>query len=362
MRVGPLIIAIALALVAGFVALQMIGKSEPEPAPVVAQTTSEPTPVSNVYIASQFVPIGTVLTPEMVTSQPWPSNLVGETFVTDAQSPDEIVGKVARSSFQSGEPISLTKLSAPGEGSFMAGSLPKGMRAVTINTDETLGVAGFVFPGDRVDILVTHQVPKWDRATQAIAQEQITEPLLMNIPVLAVDQIANAQEIAANSNQQDAAAPSTIHVARTVTLMVNPIDGEKLRLGEQVGKLSLALRSVEDHDTIDMAALLRTQHITQYPLDSVTNPGASGSEGGVRVIRGVAAESVAPITVPTSELTAVPMLASPMPVAATPASGPAVATPAPAAEAAPVATTPEQVSAPAPLPAPPATPAAEALQ
>lgn len=359
MRLGPLIIAIALALVAGFVALQMIGKSEPAPAPVVTQTTSEPTPVANVYIASQFIPIGTVISPEMVTSQPWPANLVGEAFVTDADSPEELVGKVARSSFQMGEPISLTKLSAPGQGSFMAGSLPKGMRAVTINTDETLGVAGFVFPGDRVDILVTHQVPKWDRATQAIAQEQITEPLLMNIPVLAIDQIANAQEIAANSNQQDAAAPSTIHVARTVTLMVNPIDGEKLRLGEQVGKLSLALRSVEDHDTVDMAALLRTQHITQYPLDSVANPGSAGGEGGVRVIRGVAAESVAPITLPQSAVPAMPMLANPMPAteapaSAAPASGPSVA--------APVVATPAQVSAPAPLPAPPATPAAEALQ
>lgn len=362
MRFGPLIIAVVLALVAGFIALKMIGGS-PEPVEPTVQTqtvTAEPTPTGNVYIASQFIPIGTVLTQDMLMTQPWPSNLVSDTFVTDAQPIDLLVGKIARTSFQNGEPISLTKLAGAGEGSFLAGALPKGMRAVTINTDETLGVAGFVFPGDRVDILMTHPVPKLDAATRDVTTEQVTETLLSNVPVLAVDQIANAQEASADQ-QNNGGAASTIHVARTATLMVNPIDGEKLRLAEKIGQLSMALRSVEDRETVDMAALLRYQNVTQFPLDSVTKPG-EGSGDGVRVIRGIEAASVTPVSIP-SVAGAMPMLANPMisspvigggpgasvmPVAAAPSTQPT-----PDMPAVPDLAPPASIEAPAPLPAPP---------
>lgn len=362
MRFGPLIIAVVLALVAGFIALKMIGGSA-EPVEPVVQTqtvTAEPTPTGNVYIASQFIPIGTVLTQDMLMTQPWPSNLVSDTFVTDAQPIDLLVGKIARTSFQNGEPISLTKLAGAGEGSFLAGALPKGMRAVTINTDETLGVAGFVFPGDRVDILMTHPVPKYDAASKGVTTEQVTETLLSNVPVLAVDQIANAQEVS-QEQQNNGDAASTIHVARTATLMVNPIDGEKLRLGEKIGQLSMALRSVEDRDTVDMAALLRYQNITQFPLDSVGGTG-EGTGDGVRVIRGIDAASVSPVSAPNTAglmpMIANPMISSPVlgggpgasaaPAVATPSTQPVANVP-----AVPEMTPPAAIEAPAPLPAPP---------
>ncbi len=301
MRFGPLLIAIGLALLCGFIALKMMGGKEETPivsqvaAPIVKEVETV-----NVLIASQYIPIGTVIGQAQVTSQPWPKNLVSPNFVVDGTTPNAVVGKISRASFQQGEPFSLTKLAGEGEGSFMAGSLPKGYRAVTINTDETLGVAGFVFPGDRADILITHRVPKWDQLRDSAEQQDITETLLANVTVLAVDQIANAQEIAANSQQQQqqqgGAAPSTIHIPRTVTLMVNPVDAQKLRLGERVGQLSLALRSIEDRETIDMATLLRLQNLTMFPLDSVVNPKGKGSgDDGIRVIRGTAAESIAPV-------------------------------------------------------------------
>lgn len=299
MRFGPLIIAIVLAVVCGFIALQLMGGKDN--VPVVQQQAAAPVvkevETVNVLIAAQFVPIGTVVEQQQITSQPWPKNLVSPNFIVDNGDSAQVVGKISRSSFQEGEPFSVTKLSGAGEGSFLAGSLPKGFRALTINTDETLGVAGFIFPGDRVDVLITHRVPKWDQLRETPDVQDVTETLLANVPVLAVDQIANAQEIAANEKQQQPGTPtSTIHVARTATLMVNPVDAQKLRLGEKVGQLSLTLRSVDDRETVDMATLLRLQNITMFPLNSVINPKSkgSGADDGIRVIRGTTAQNIEP--------------------------------------------------------------------
>jgi pilus assembly protein CpaB len=309
MRFGPLIVAVLLAIFAGFIALRLMGGEDESP--VVAQSVVTPVEVdtANVYITTRYIPIGTVITADMLTPQPWPTNLVGETFVTDPTVAQQLEGQIARASFQMGEPISLTKVASADQGSFLAGALPKGMRAVTINTDETLGVAGFVFPGDKIDVLMTHRVPKWDKLEDRAAQEDITETLLTNVSVLAIDQIANVKEIAANNpDQQQEGDASTIHVPRTVTLMVNPEDGHKLRLAEKIGQLSMALRSIEDRETIDMATLTRHQQVTQFPLDSVTRPAnasAPSSSGGgavaaapgdgVRIIRGVEASDAQPL-------------------------------------------------------------------
>ena len=356
MRFGPLIIAIVLAVVCGFIAMQVMG--DKEEAPVVTQVAApvvKEVETVNVLIAAQFIPIGSVVGPAQVTSQPWPKNLVNPNFVIDGSDPAGVVGKVTRSSFQEGEPFSLSKLSGPGEGSFLAGSLPKGFRAVTINTDETLGVAGFVFPGDKVDVMITHRVPKWDQLRDSADMQDVTETLLGNVSVLAVDQIANAQEIAANSpqqqqqQQQGGAPPSTIHVARTATLMVSPVDAQKLRLGEKIGQLSLALRSVEDRDSVDMATLLRLQNITMFPLDSVTNPkgkGGTAEDEGIRVIRGTEAVSIAPVEAQRKTLPASNMPLQQMASGATIMTAPA---PAPAAPAAtPAATDTSATTTPPP--------------
>jgi pilus assembly protein CpaB len=299
MRFGPLVIAILLAVVCGFVTMQLIGSQQPAPvATQVAEPMVKEVETVNVLISRGYVPIGTVVTAQRVTSQPWPKNLVGPNFIIEGSDANAVVGKVARASFQEGEPFSMTKLAGANEGSFLAGSLPKGMRAVTINTDETLGVAGFIFPGDKVDVLVTHRVPKWDQLRDSPDQQDITETLLGNISVLAVDQIANAREIAANSRQQSQNGDnnSTIHVPRTATLMVSAADAQKLRLAEKVGQLSLALRSVSDHDAVDISGMTLRQDITGFEIDSVVNPKVGGGAGGddIRLIRGTEAVNVVP--------------------------------------------------------------------
>lgn len=322
MRFAPLVIAVTLALAAGFIALKMMGSSAPVQETTLQVQAPEPATVEtvNVYIASRYIPIGTIINSDMLSPQPWPRNLAVETFITDPKTADGLVGQIARASFQQGEPISATKIAAADQGSFLAGELPKGMRAITINTDETLGVAGFVFPGDKVDILITHRVPKWDALRESASEEEITETLLSNVSVLATDQIANISEVAANSQQTGGANKdtSTIHVPRTVSLMVSPEDTHKLRLGEKVGQLSLALRSSQDKDTVDFASLTRRQNITQFPLDSIVNPktnktnsgadGATLSGDGVRIVRGVSVSESSPL----EEKKPLPLLNNPL--------------------------------------------------
>lgn len=322
MRFGPLVIAVTLALAAGFIALKMMGG----PAPVEETTlqVQAPAPAAvetvNVYIASRYIPIGTVISSDMLSPQPWPRNLAVETFITDPKAADALVGQIARASFQQGEPISATKIVSVDQGSFLAGELPKGMRAVTINTDETFGVAGFVFPGDKVDVLITHRVPKWDGLRESATEEDITETLLSNVTVLATDQIAAIKEPEKQSSFS-ASAPkeeSAIHVPRTVSLMVSPEDTHKLRLGEKVGQLSLALRSTQDKDTVDFASLTRRQNITQFPLDSVVKPktsktgnaanGTALSGDGVRIVRGVSVSESSPL----EEKKPLPLLNNPL--------------------------------------------------
>jgi pilus assembly protein CpaB len=122
-----------------------------------------------------------------------------------------------------GEPILRDKLSGEGGRASMSANLREGMRAVAIPTSAVAGVAGFVLPNDVVDVLITRSVQLGDRT------EQITDMLLRNVRVIAIDQLANE-------------AASEPKVGATATLEVTPIDAQKLTLGQKAGALSLALR------------------------------------------------------------------------------------------------------------------------
>ena len=140
------------ALVAGYASLQLAGKSTPQQVAPTQQAIS----VVDVLVAKQPIQIGTVITEEMVDKQPWPQHLLLDGFVVAGADATNIVGMVARSDFQEREPLITSKLGNPNDGNFLAAALGKGMRAVTLSVDAISGVAGYIFPGDRVDVLVTH--------------------------------------------------------------------------------------------------------------------------------------------------------------------------------------------------------------
>ena len=276
MRFGGLIVAIVVAIIAAVIAFRMLGndKSADGQAP-----QAQPAKTVTIYVAAKPITIGTVIKEDMIAVQPWPEQLMLEGFVKTDQGPGKVVGTVARSAFQQQEPILSSKLANPNDPNFLAGELPKGMRVITIPTNETEGIAGFVFPGDRVDVLLTHEVdkprpPLLEHEQAALVTKPITETLITNVMVLAVDQRA--------TGAQSTDEKGNLIIPRSVSLMVSLADAQRIRLAQKSGTLTLALRALADRDTVDPLTVTTTDNISQYKLA----PGGSNSDEGVIVHRG----------------------------------------------------------------------------
>ncbi len=285
-RIG-LIVAILIAVFAAFIVMQMTGSKTPPPAPnqgIVAEPTqSRNVETVDVYVAAGYIPVGTKIEENMLDTQPWPKHLVVEGFVTGSDQAEQIINTVSRSEFQEGEPFISSKLANPSDPNFIAGALPKGMRLVTMPTDVVTGLAGFVYPGDRVDVLLTQEVyppgvtPETPKAKEYITE--ITEVLISNAKVMAVDIAASVT----NDEKKDEKGPDTVSIA------VTPEDAQKLVLGNEVGLLTLALRSLEDKDTIEQINLTRRKDLSQGTAADVVDDVKLPSKPVV-IIRGIEVE------------------------------------------------------------------------
>jgi pilus assembly protein CpaB len=163
---------------------------------------------------------------------------------------------IARAPFVAGEPIREAKLvNAKGSG-FMAAILPSGMRAVSTQISPENGAGGFILPNDRVDVIMTPR----GNADKSSGSETI----LRNIRVLAIDQ--NVEE----KNGQK------VLVGKTATLELLPSQAETLALSQQIGALSLALRSIADDgsndSTPDEADSRRSINIVRFGVRTTTTP------------------------------------------------------------------------------------------
>jgi len=262
-----LIIVSGLGLAAGgvFVTFQL---SERDDAPVaVAPQKIETTPV---VIADAPIGFAGAVTNELVRVQEWPSEFVPEGAFT---SLDAVVGddergyRRAKRPFVAGEPLMQGKLSAFGEKVTIAQVIDRDKRALAIRVDDVTGVGGFITPGDRVDVVLTRNQ----------SQEQQATPLLQDVLVRAVDQIAD----------EDRDKPV---IVRTVTLEVHPDEAQKLVLAQQAGRLSLTLRPVGMHDEI------ATSTTTTNSLTTIASKTENRENAGLSVtIRRGAAQEVVPV-------------------------------------------------------------------
>jgi pilus assembly protein CpaB len=224
--VGALIIAGVTALVAKNM---FAGASAPEA--VAAQPQGGP----EVLVATRSLSVGTIIDAEALRYQVWPQGLVQPAYYIRGGAggnPADLIGTVVRTDVSAGQPITQGSLVRPGDRGFLAAALGPGMRAVTVGVSATSGVAGFVFPGDRVDLVLTQQVGDDGGTLRA------SETIIRNIRVLATDQRTNARD--ENGNQ--VAAPIA-----TVTLEATPRIAEKIAVAQTIGQLSLSLRSLADH-------------------------------------------------------------------------------------------------------------------
>jgi len=235
---------------------------------------------TQILVAAKNFPTGTFLKAEDLVWQSWPDDTVNENYIRkDGQvTLETFIGAVVKSSLNAGEPISVNRIVKPGNQGFMAAVLSPGKRAVSIRTTVITGVSGFIFPGDRVDILLSHKVKTADKDRSTI---QVSETVLKAVRVLAIDQNA-------------ANATHTPAVSKSVTLEVSPKEAEKIVLAKNMGNLSLSLRSLAN----DEESLAAAKEQTSITWDSeVTKtlsskgPGKAG-KAQVDVFRGRAAQKV----------------------------------------------------------------------
>ncbi|MEQ1705996.1 MAG: Flp pilus assembly protein CpaB, partial [Rickettsiales bacterium] len=143
---------------------------------------------------------------------------------------EDFNGAVVRRTVRAGEPIVVSMLMKPGEGGFMSAVLEPGKRAVSISVNPISGNAGFVSPGDRVDLLLTYRVKNSANADSGAEESVGTETFAQGVRVLAVDQSLDNPE-------------NKAILAKTITVEVTPVQAEKISVASEMGKISVALVS-----------------------------------------------------------------------------------------------------------------------
>jgi len=229
--IGALVVAIGTALAARSM---FAGAAAPQ-----AQALVPPTPQGpKVLVAQRALPSGTIITADALGFQQWPKDMVKDAYFVEGESDmAKLIGTVVRFPVTAGQPITQGALVKPGDRGFLAAALGPGMRAITIATSVKSGVAGFIFPGDHVDLLLTQAV---SGANDSGPPLKTTETILRNLRVLATDQSTESEVVDGKT---------VVREFRTVTLEVTPRIGEKIAVAETLGSLSLALRSIADNQS-----------------------------------------------------------------------------------------------------------------
>jgi len=213
----------------------------------ILQTRLQPAEETmQVVVASKRLPIGSRLTAEDVRLSNWPKGAPLEGTFSD---PGAVVGRGALVAILPNEPILESKLAPREVGAGLSAVIPDGMRAVSIQVNNVIGVAGFVHPGSRVDVILTGTPPPG--SATAAGKEAPREDMAAKIV------LENIQVIAAGQNvEQDAAGqPQT---AQVVTLLVTPEQAAKISLATSDGKIQLALRNPLDLEKVDPPLVYRS--------------------------------------------------------------------------------------------------------
>jgi pilus assembly protein CpaB len=195
-----------------------------------------------VLVATKALPVGTIVTAESFRFQPWPKELVESAyFLQDPAKPEnnvdltKLMGSVVRNAITAGQPLTQGSLIHPGERGYLAAALGPGMRAVTVPVSAQSSVAGFIFPGDRVDLVLTQSVAGNAQDSNPL---RVAETIIRNLRVLATDQRMSAE----GEDGKPQVQPYS-----NVTVEVTPKIAEKIAVAQTVGTLSLSLRSIADN-------------------------------------------------------------------------------------------------------------------
>jgi pilus assembly protein CpaB len=221
-------------------------------------STSKPVSTTRVVAAAKDIPLGAVLTTADLTTM----TLGGTPPKGAILKQEDAVGRGVITQISQGEPILDSQLAGLGSGGGLAPTIPQGMRACAVRVDEVVGVAGFVTPGMRVDVLASGN-PPGDGASQGV----VTETILQNIQVLS----------AGTDIQRDAEGkPQQVQV---VNLLVTPDQAELLSLAANSLKIQLVLRNPLDTQVVKVpATAMSNLFASQAPPTATHERAARGPE------------------------------------------------------------------------------------
>jgi len=203
-----------------------------------------------IVIAAAPLAFGAEITAEKVREIPWNSGAILEGAFATEQELLKDGRRMALATIAKNEPILRSRITAPGQRATLSSMLDPGKRAVTVRVDDVRGVAGFIQPGDRVDVVLIRT------EAESRSNESSSDVILQSAKVLAIDQATGER------TEQPT-------IAKAVTLEVNPEDAQKILLASNIGRLSLILRQPVE------AAADQVHRVTERDLSGMPRPAAA---------------------------------------------------------------------------------------
>ncbi len=246
------------------------------PTPAAQAATPVAVPTTSVLAAARPVRAGSLVKVEDIAAKAIPSTEMSPDVSVD--TPDArraMIGAMVRHSLAGGDVMHNTDLLHPGDHGFLAAVLGPGMRAVTVGVDAITGSAGLIWPGDRVDLILTQTIGD---ASQPVGHRVAAETVLSDARVIAIDhQLVEGG---------DAGNPNAVQ-ARTVTLEVSQEQAEHVSVAVHLGKLSLSVRSADAPPAgTQVAATPNTTWASDVSPALIRNEASAPAQTTIRVFQG----------------------------------------------------------------------------
>ncbi len=263
-RILLIVAALAVAGVTAFLVKNYLQDKEAQIAANNQKPVAKKTQSVQVLVALNNLPAGTIVNPDLFRWQNWPEDGLAPEYIVQGTAKSEadgasvkpaaLTGWAVRRGFTAGEPITKARLLEPSKAGFLAGVLGPGMRAASISINAETGAAGFILPGNRVDVVLTQKIRQAEG--EASGREQvISETVISDIRVLAIDQVLNDIE-------------EQTKLGKTVTLELTPKQAEGLSVAKQMGRISLSLRSLVRDAKLEMkSAFTSGEEVSRFLRD-----------------------------------------------------------------------------------------------
>ncbi len=273
---GRTIIFLILAIIVSFTAIVMKNRMSQEPQAV----EQAPVPVGKVLVGKRDIAQGNFVQAQDLEWKQMSDEIAkNPAFIHEGNSTiEQYNGAVVRRTLRSGEPIPQNAITRAGDGGFMSAVLEPGMRAVSISVNPTSGNAGFISPGDRVDLIVTHRI----RGPQGDSNDTIvSETFVRDCRVVAIDQMLD--------NPDNKAV-----LAKTVTVEVTPRQASQIAVASEMGKIAIALRSLANLNNMSDQDASKLSSDPDFTRDADISHALDRGGAGVRVhvIRGDKGENI----------------------------------------------------------------------